>query len=522
MRCPYCGKDNPPEARFCRACGKALTAPAPFSDDDPVPGADRKKRRGGRIALIVLAALVLVSGIVFRQAVAEFFARTFQSPEEYYRHVEARAINRFASLVGDRYAAAFGADGTGAAHETTLRIEPVIPGMDWLEQITLTGQTQREGSVSDTETALEVNGVELLTAEIYADAETTALRIPLLSDTALALSSDADLQAFSAAVGNAGLTRSEVEDLTRAVLTAAADQLHQVERSREPLTAEGISQRCAKLTVTIGEADADAIRKAVSDVLKRSDTAQKLLKNDAEAEALAERMTKPLLDAVAPGASAEMVLWVGMGGAVRGRAVTLPDGGSFRYALPISLLERAAGLQLDAAQPDGDAVSVRGVLQRETGSVSAAAVFDGTASELFTLRYSDLVLKQDRRSAAFELETDRDLGALVSVPVVGKYLGRLTLSGSFQQEGDSLESDLTLGYHDAALAEAHLERSAAAPTGVTAPDTVKERAEWLRSARILPALNELTRALREAGMPQDILRTVLKLLTEQLIGDSAA
>ena len=273
MRCPYCGKDNPAEARFCRACGKELAVPAPFSDDDPVPGADRKKRRGGRIALIVLAALTLVAGIVFRQAVAEFFARTFQSPEAYYQHVEARAIDRFASVVGDRYAAAFGADGTGAARATTLRLEPVIPGMDWLEQITLTGQSQRIGGVSGTGTALEVNGVELLTAEVYADAETTALRIPLLSDAALALSSDADLQAFAAAVGNAGLTRSEVEGLTRAVLTAAANQLHQVERSREPLTAEGISQRCAKLTLTITEADADAIR-SISDLANRDIVAQ--------------------------------------------------------------------------------------------------------------------------------------------------------------------------------------------------------------------------------------------------------
>ncbi|MGQ9522083.1 MAG: zinc ribbon domain-containing protein, partial [Anaerolineae bacterium] len=34
MKCPKCGFENRPEARFCKACGQPLEAPAPAPSSD--------------------------------------------------------------------------------------------------------------------------------------------------------------------------------------------------------------------------------------------------------------------------------------------------------------------------------------------------------------------------------------------------------------------------------------------------------------------------------------------------------
>lgn len=527
MRCKHCGTDNPPSAKFCRACGHALAEPAPFSDDDPVPGADRKKRRGGRIALLVLAALLIAGGIVFRQVIGEFFARTFQSPEAYYQHVEARAANRFAKLVGEGYEAAFGADGSGSGSEASVAIAPSFPGLDWPDSIKLTTRANCADGVLGAETAIEVNDVALLQAEACADADTAAVRIPLLSDAALALDADPDATALIAALGKAKLTRAEVEGLTKTLLAAAAGQLSHVGKSAETLTAEGVSQRCAKLTVTIDEPSVEAVRTALREALENDGAAQKLLRAypasaAADEKDLADALTEKLLGAVADGKPAEMTLWVGWGGAVRARAIALPDGGSAGYAIPISLTKGAAGLRCEASRPDGDAFTLTGTLRRETGEVSAAAVIDGDDVGLFTLRYSDLVWKQDNRSAAFELDLDRDVGKAVSVPHIRKTLGLVSVSGTVSQRGHDSASTLTFSYGGAPVAAADVSRSAAAPEAVTVPETILERGAWLRTAKVLPALSTLSGSLKEAGMPPDLLRTVLKLLTEQLLGSEAA
>ena len=44
MTCKNCGAELRPGALFCPACG-ADAVPAPFLDTDPVPGADRKKKK---------------------------------------------------------------------------------------------------------------------------------------------------------------------------------------------------------------------------------------------------------------------------------------------------------------------------------------------------------------------------------------------------------------------------------------------------------------------------------------------
>lgn len=527
MICKHCGADNPIDALTCGACGKALEQPAPFSDNDPVPGlgARKRSRRSGLIALIALAVLALAAGLVFRKAVAEFFVRTFSSPEAYYQHVERRAIDDLAERVGAGYAFAFGEDGKGASHTARAEFVPAVDGLDWLDSVTLTGEARTADGALSAAAALSLNGSELLSADAYVGDTVSAVRLPLLNKNYLALDEDGDVTAFLSALAKAGLTRAEVEDLTKAVLTAAVEPLDGVERSNDTLTAEQISQRCTLLTVTIDEARAEKMCGAIADTLEENDAAQKLLDaydgDASDCEALAARLTDSLLSALTDGGSTEMQLWVGADGSVRGRALTLSDGTGFRFACPFRLMKGAAGLDCAVLLPEGETFRLNGTLQRKSGKLEATAKRDGDKLDLFKLEYSDLVVKGVERAVSFRLEPDRDLAKTLDQPLIGTYIGRIALEGRITQQGDRAESDFVVQYRDDTVATANAERETTGPAPIEPVEKALSHGAWLRKVDLISALKDLNEALENAGVPKDLLR-MLSMLLSQLLPDSAA
>ena len=142
MRCSKCGQEIPDGSMVCGYCGEKLsgeastapvtpeagTAPEPAmtqeatqtaetSADQQVspgvppeiadtPGEKKKKSHLGRIALIVILALVVVLGVIgfiFRDVFANFYHRTFDSPEKYFRYVQNRRIDKAAEDIADAY-----------------------------------------------------------------------------------------------------------------------------------------------------------------------------------------------------------------------------------------------------------------------------------------------------------------------------------------------------------------------------------------------------------------------------------
>ena len=526
MICKYCGADNPLDARVCGACGRAIDSPAPFSDSDPVPGAGKPRRsgRGGRIVLIVLAVLALAAGVVFRRTVAETFIRAFSSPEAYYHHVERRAIDDFAGRAGDAYAAVFGADGRGKSRALRTEISPVLEDMDWLKTLTLTSKTHTDGGALRSDAALTVNGKDILSASLYNDAEITALNVPVLSKDDLKLESD-----FAAALGAlraAGLSRAEVETLIRTLLTDASEQIHDVARSRASLTAGEISQRCTLLTVTMDKKDAEAIRASLADTLRHSSAAKKLLAVLSEAtgkeqDALVEALTGAVLNSVTDGDNAEMRLYVGADGSVRGRDLALPDESGLHFALPSALLKGAARLECSVQTPDGDVYALAGTLRAGGGTIRATAKLDGREQRLLTLDYSDLTLKKDARAASFTLMCERGLAGHMGSTFAARLAENLSAAGSFSQRGDTLRCEYDLALDGERLAAVRTEQTPLDDADIQPPTDALPRLAWLRTVRVLPAIGELTKALKDAGMPADILRTLLSQLAEQVFGSAA-
>lgn len=72
MRCRWCNEENDPGARYCTECGRELgdagtTVPGPPMESNPsmpVSPEERGMGRGGKIALLVIAAIAVVALVV--------------------------------------------------------------------------------------------------------------------------------------------------------------------------------------------------------------------------------------------------------------------------------------------------------------------------------------------------------------------------------------------------------------------------------------------------------------------------
>ena len=523
-----------PGTQFCAACGAKMPAPEPkpFLDTDPVPGAEKRKRprgrRARRIVLLVLAALIVAAGAVFHRLIGEFLLRTFLSPAKYYQHVEARAIEDLAARFGDCYVTYLvPEDGmTGSAVE--LHVSPATEALDWLEDATLRTTVQTENGAAMAHAELLLNDAQLLAANCYSDSESAALQIPLLNEDYFELEDvSGGSLALSDALRDADLTRDEAEALMKKLLTCVVQELDDVTKDRDTLSAGGISQRCTVLRVTIREEDAAEIRAALRELLQTDADAQALLTAladaaDTDAGSIIRAFTEDILASVTDGETAQMDLSVAANGDVIGRADAMPDDTAFSYARPISAAKKTMGLEARLRAADATEITVTGELQRERGTLTCAAAIDGDTDDVFTLEYSDLETAGDARSAHFKLELDKGVVLLFGKNQVTKLLRSVDAEGDCTLDGRKTNATFDLRYLHTDAATVSI---AAAPTE-SAPFTPVTDAvsfkEWQRSGHYISAIKELTDALRQAGVPQDVLRQLLLQLPELLQTSDAA
>lgn len=62
MKCPKCGFDNPPEAKFCGKCGEPLAAPTPAPPMPPPAG--EAVSQGMKTGIVVGSIFVPLLGII--------------------------------------------------------------------------------------------------------------------------------------------------------------------------------------------------------------------------------------------------------------------------------------------------------------------------------------------------------------------------------------------------------------------------------------------------------------------------
>ena len=471
MICKYCGYEHPDTIPVCPNCGrgsKAFTdnepealkrgaatekdAPSaavresipelkPFLDTDPVPGERKSKKKTGSkgrrgrktprlIVLGILLAALVAGGIVFRHYVAEFFLYTFSSPEKYYQHVEERAISDYAEAVGDVYALLRNQDpdgGSAKMSEYTITAEASLKELSvlkslldedyaWIDSVRVEANAQAVDSDAQASGSLLVNDVKAIDANLnYSDGD-LSVQLPEISEDYLLLN-DSEQNGLWRALLHADLTRDEVVSLTSKLLTAAVQQLDEVSKERGSLEAQDISQRSRILHVTISERDRQEIADAVKAVLNSAPEAKKLVSAAAEETGMDEaELVDALVGSIFPedaDGAGVMDVYVGLDGSVIGRTISADDDSFlFRSAHPISISERAAGLEVELRR-DSTFLRVEGRLEEESGDLDVYFDTQENPGKLMTVQYSDLKNEDDALSVTVNVSFGDGLAKLL-------------------------------------------------------------------------------------------------------------
>ncbi len=300
MFCGNCGNQMTETERFCGKCGwrnplVGSTAPAqaetteaparpvtatPVQPQMPAPGVPAEKKVSGKkppmglligIGVAVLAVILLLVFLLTSATVKNWFKKTFSEPEEYYQWVEGNAaeeaVSNVTTIYNDYIRESLKIYDTSVSIEASAKLEEAgmdmlslagMAGIDlsWLDSVSFAADV----SVKDNKLSVDLQETELLhIAGILDIAEENAyLQLPDLnpmymlaevSDTEEAVELFDLLKVFYEAAPDKKLTEKLLNRYTQLALSCIDD----VDMSEKTIRAEGVSQDCVELEVTIDE-----------------------------------------------------------------------------------------------------------------------------------------------------------------------------------------------------------------------------------------------------------------------------
>ncbi|MBQ7782164.1 MAG: zinc ribbon domain-containing protein [Lachnospiraceae bacterium] len=292
MFCANCGNQVSDDEKFCNQCGwrkpestgapaapvQPEEAPASNATTGAVPaekaGTGKKIPKGVLICIVagILGVVGLLLMLFSSDSVKNWSKKTFSEPEEYYQWVEGRAAEEAASNAATIYNDYFRENLQiyDMSVDMEAKIELEEAGMDmlslagmsgvdmsWLESATVTGNV----SIKDNMVSFSMGEADILSmAGILDLAEESAyMQIPDLSDMYMS-ADDVDgaeemIEAFEALKVLYEIAPDEklVEELLNKYTAMALSCVDDVEMSDGSIRAEGVTQKCVELEVTIDE-----------------------------------------------------------------------------------------------------------------------------------------------------------------------------------------------------------------------------------------------------------------------------
>lgn len=292
MFCANCGNQVSDDEKFCNQCGwrkpegtgapaapvQPEMAPASNATTGAVPaekaGTGKKIPKGVLICIVagILGVVGLLLMLFSSDSVKNWSKKTFSEPEEYYQWVEGRAAEEAASNVATIYNDYFRENlqiyDMSVNMEAKIELEEAgmdmlslagMSGVDmsWLESATVTGNV----SIKDNMVSFSMGEADILSmAGILDLAEESAyMQIPDLSDMYMS-ADDVDgaeemIEAFEALKVLYEIAPDEklVEELLNKYTAMALSCVDDVEMSDGSIRAEGVTQKCVELEVTIDE-----------------------------------------------------------------------------------------------------------------------------------------------------------------------------------------------------------------------------------------------------------------------------
>ena len=371
--------------------GSAPIVPEPVAPTPPVsepvspasvqmrPMKGRKTTGGGRrkIPLLIGAAVLAVILIVLAvRLLPGFYMRHFASPEDYFIYVEEKAVENGASFASSIYGnvlenmnlldRSVSVDVGLSVDDDLLEMLSLFTQFDlsWLNNPGMSVNVSSKDQKAGMNAALSLEGEQIISLNAVYDLleKEGYLQIPDLSGTYIRtdLENDLDQKALDAfrTFYAACPDEKTVRQLLNRYTMLALSCIQEVEKGKDTLKAEGVSQSCITLSVTIDEEVARDMAEAVLDELEKDQTVKQLIYQMSEALELDAEDTYDMFLELVKELSHEtrdisdmdfeiqVVLYVGSGDVIQGAdiEIELPyEGGYYawsgetvnlRYAMP--------------------------------------------------------------------------------------------------------------------------------------------------------------------------------------------
>ncbi len=312
MFCKNCGAENPDGALFCTSCGGALQNPAADQPAAPVmdmagqpeinlntQGQVKERNLLPLLAGIAVAAIALIVLVVLNFSTILSWFGVMPEPRVQLNNALKNGIN---STFDDydllmENMSLFSADPVSAAGDIKLNISDSlsqsIAGLGFGEEtvnmlkgINIAYQSTVNGKQSMITAALQVNGEALVNLSYILDAATGKqfISIPEMNEKAISID-------FSELVGEMSLSDPEmitdllnsdkIKPLFLRYMEIAVNGLTSVERVKETITVEGVSQELYVLNCVLTQADAQKMVLNIMETMKNDQDIKGLIQ-DAE------------------------------------------------------------------------------------------------------------------------------------------------------------------------------------------------------------------------------------------------
>ncbi len=596
MRCSKCGQEIPDGSMVCGYCGEKLsgeastapvtpeagTAPEPAmtqeatqtaetSADQQVspgvppeiadtPGEKKKKSHLGRIALIVILALVVVLGVIgfiFRDVFANFYHRTFDSPEKYFRYVQNRRIDKAAEDIADAYESWIQSGKLfSQSHDVTVTFEMEDafkdllelaekgedPYFSWLDSFTVHMQNTLSEEGIAMEGDLTINEVDLLSfvSILNLDENMICMQIPQITEEFIGVEADAQYGIERSMETYKNLknlyealpTKDEVKKLVARYGKVFAECIDEVDRDSDTLTAEGISQNCTVLEFDIDEDVITEAAERMLDMIKEDEELESVLRRLCEVEGLggedgpdSDEIYEKMMDTLVKGLekavenkeelSSAMAalngsakLYVASNGDVIGTKMT--SGKKGQQMVVKDYLTRSGGkigyeLTVDV---NGINVSLSGNGKEHGGKVTGEFALEVIGTEYLEIETSDFDINAISRG---ELK-----GRIHIEPGVGltRLMGNSSMTASFTKTNLDLEMDIkgdeqmiaiTANDRDERLFMVRVEQKTGKARSLEIPEDVAMNEDIDRILDDEKIADDLIEAFEEAGLPDEVV-----------------
>lgn len=454
---------------------------APAIPEEPAGGSGKKngKKSGKKAVFFVLGgvALALVAVCVVNAGkIANFFSRSFSSPEKYYRQVEQETVAQMAEQCSTYYGmlveSPFRLDESSVDTEFTLELGEGgknfmslldVSGVDisWLSDLKMGVGFSWEESMLSYALSFGLNKTDLLTVNMLIDVleGNIYFQVPELNEKYMGLEGyDAELygadelelyqemQERSAKMLEAMPKAAEVEKLLVKYMNLALDSVDDVSRKQKTLKAGGVSEKCTELEVTFdGKCLADMTESILKEMLKDKelkklivDTVDNMVALDDDlldysgsGEEAYEEFTEELeemLESVDELKSLDgeliMKVYVGSKGRIVGRTLETAeaDGVSTEICFLMPESGKNMGCEISVAADDGSRIALTGSGKKSGDKLTGSYELEYDGASLIEINVSGLdleQLKQGYLNGTFTLAPSKMLGTLLTGSISG-------------------------------------------------------------------------------------------------------